>query len=195
VLSVDCPWRFSDKLPGDKRGAEKHYNVMTVEQLKRFELPPIDDNAIMFFWRVSSMQQEALDVIKAWGFTVKSELVWVKTTKTGKRHFGMGRYTRMEHEVCLICVKGLKGSKSSFAVQDKSVRSTFEAPVGVHSSKPDEFFAIVDRLVGKDARKVELFARKHRKGWVCFGDELPEEQPTSNRVDVARKRTKKAGQP
>lgn len=165
-IVVDCPWKFGDTLPGPKRGASKHYDVMTVEELCAFKLPPIDQRAIMFFWRVASMQDEALRVINAWGFQVKSELVWNKTTKHGKRQFGMGRYVRMEHEVCLIAV-----NDGTYPVNDKAIRSTFAAPVGRHSVKPDEFFEIVERLVG-DVPRVELFARKRRPGWTCYGNEL-----------------------
>lgn len=168
-LVVDCPWKFGDTLPGPKRGASKHYDVMDVDELCAFKLPPIDQRAIMFFWRVASMQDEALKVINAWGFTVKSELVWIKTTVTGKRHFGMGRYVRMEHETCLIAV-----NNTSYTVEDKAIRSTFSAPVGRHSEKPDEFFELVERLVG-DVPRVELFARKRRPGWMCYGNELPKE--------------------
>lgn len=37
----------------------------------------------LFLWRVGAMQDEALAVIKAWGFTLKAELVWIKTTLAG----------------------------------------------------------------------------------------------------------------
>jgi N6-adenosine-specific RNA methylase IME4 len=55
---------------------------MTLGDIKRFQLPPIDPaGAWLFLWRVASMQAEALDVAAAWGFTPKAEIVWVKTTR------------------------------------------------------------------------------------------------------------------
>lgn len=101
VIVADPAWSFGDKLPGKKRGAEKNYNVMSAEDIcgmargyapghalgpyttalamcsKRFRLA---DDALLFLWRVASMPQEALDVIRAWGFVPKSEIIWVKTT-------------------------------------------------------------------------------------------------------------------
>lgn len=175
VLVADPPWKFGDKLPGNGRGAEKHYPVLSVGEILRFPRPALADDCHLFLWRVASMQQEALDVAHAWGFTIKSELVWRKLTSGGKRWFGMGRRVRMEHEVCLI------GTRGSPKVLDRSIRSVFEAkvPDGRHSAKPDEFFAIVERLCGSPIgphrwapTHVELFARKTRPGWATYGNEL-----------------------
>jgi N6-adenosine-specific RNA methylase IME4 len=166
-IAADPPWKFGDKLPGDGRGAEKHYGVMDAADICRFALPPIADDAVLFCWRVAAMQQEALDVVKAWDFTLKSELVWKKLTKHGKRWFGMGRYVRAEHETCLIATRGRP------QILDRAVRSVFEAPAGRHSEKPEEFFQIVERLCG--GPRVELFARRHRANWTCYGNELTAE--------------------
>ena len=165
VLVADPPWPFDDNLGGEIRGAEAHYNVLSMQQIRRFPLPPMYENSILFLWRVSSMQQEALDVLNAWDFRLHSELVWKKLTKHGKRHFGMGRIVRAEHETCLIAVSGKP------IILDKSVRSIFEAPTGRHSEKPDVFYKLVERLSA--GPYAELFARRHRAGWTTFGDQLP----------------------
>ncbi len=168
IIAADPPWLFGDRLPGKKRGASKHYGCMSFLDICDFCLPPIADDALLFMWKVASMPIEASAVVRAWGFHAKSELVWVKTTKTGKRHFGMGRYTRQCHETCIIATRG-KGSK---LIKSKSIRSVFEAPVGRHSEKPEAFFEIIRELCGDDVRRAELFARKTRPGWDCFGNEV-----------------------
>jgi N6-adenosine-specific RNA methylase IME4 len=168
VVVADPPWRFGDKLPGKKRGASKHYACLTEQEIARFPLPPIADDALLFLWRVASMQEEALRVMRVWGFTPKSEIVWVKTT-SGARDarptlaMGMGRYVRNAHEVCLI------GRRGRASVVDKSVKSVFFAPRTLHSEKPGAFFDIVERL--SKGPYVELFARQQRLGWTCFGNE------------------------
>lgn len=167
-IAADPPWKFGDSLPGPGRGAAKHYDVMDSAGICNFALPPLADDAVLFCWRVASMQQEALDVVKAWGFVVKSELVWRKVTKNGKRWFGMGRYVRAEHETCLIATRGRP------QILSHSIRSVFEAPAGRHSEKPDEFFRIVEELC--PGPRVELFARRHRANWTCYGNELPDEE-------------------
>ncbi len=164
VLVADPPWRFSDRLPGNGRGAAKHYSTLSQVDILRFPLPPLARDAVLFLWRVSSMQAEALDVARVWGFTVKTELVWRKQTATGKRHFGMGRIVRAEHETCLVATRGRITPKV------RTVRSTFRAPVGRHSEKPERFYELVEELF--DGPYVELFARRQRRGWTCMGDEL-----------------------
>ena len=146
-------------------------------------LPPIADHARLFLWRVASMQEDALRVMRAWGFTQKSEIVWRKLTKTGKRHFGMGRTVRMEHEVCLV------GTKGRPPILSRSVRSMFDteiwidddpetgepigefaAPYEFHSKKPDVFYEIVESL--SPGPHVELFARQPRERWTSIGEAL-----------------------
>lgn len=170
-LTADPPWLFSDRLPGRGRGAAKHYSVMPIHEIQRFPLPAMAETSILFLWRVSSQVEEAYSVVRSWGFTPKTELVWLKKTHGGKRHFGMGRYLRAEHETCVIATRG----SATKLVKNKGLRTTFEAPVGRHSAKPDAFYELVETLV--EGPYAELFARRRRPGWTCFGDELPEESP------------------
>lgn len=165
VLYADPPWRFGDKLPGKSRGAAKNYRTLSTSDLMLWPLPPIADNAVLFLWRVAAMQEEALLVAKAWGFTVKSEIVWAKQTVRGKRWFGMGRQVRMAHEVCLIATRGRPQRKSM------SVSSLLEAVNHGHSQKPHEMYDVIEALYG--GPYVELFARdtQPRPGWTFKGDQ------------------------
>lgn len=174
VLVADPPWQPDDQLPGTTRGAANQYPTLSTVQLcaaRLFPIPLMMDDAVLALWRLSSMQQDALDVVSAWGFTVKTELVWVKLTVNGKKHFGMGRQVRAAHETCLIATRGRIRPKS------RSVRSVFEAPVPtdssgrrIHSAKPDAFFDIIERLY--DGPYVELFSRRERSGWLALGNEI-----------------------
>lgn len=170
TLEADPPWLHGDKLPGPKRGAEKHYagGVMTLPEICRFPLPELADNAWLFLWTLHTHRREALIVAEVWGFkpVIKGEIVWEKTTQKGNIATGMGRTVRMAHEVCLIFKRGRPVRHSA------SVKSVVRAQRREHSRKPDEFYAEVSRLVGGGGRKVSLFAREHRDGWECFGDEL-----------------------
>lgn len=169
VLCADPPWQFGDKLPGPGRGAEKHYPTMSVEELCAFPVPSLADDCVLFLWRVAAMQQEALDVMKAWGFKQKTEVVWRKQTINGCRWFGMGRIFRAEHETCLV------GTRGRPEVQDRSTRSVFDATAGRHSAKPEGFYDIVEKLY--KGPYAELFARRVRPGWACFGNEVEVEPP------------------
>lgn len=169
VLTADPPWKFDDRLPGEGRGAERHYRTMSVFDICAFPIPEMLPDSILFLWRVSSMVEAAYKVVRAWGFEPKSELIWQKLTATGKEHFGMGRYVRASHETCIIATSGRMTDK----IKSRSVRSIFSAPVGRHSEKPERFFDLVEEMV--EGPYAELFARRRRPGWTCFGDELPRE--------------------
>lgn len=80
LLVADPPWKFGDRLPGETRGAERQYKCLPVDKIMRFPLPALEKDALLLLWRVSSMQQEALDVARSWGFKVVSEIVWDKVT-------------------------------------------------------------------------------------------------------------------
>lgn len=182
VVCADPSWLFNDHLPGETRGASKQYDCMTTYDICRLATDdqmrimnqPVAEDAVLFLWRVAAMQQSALDVARAWGFTVKTDLVWLKKTADGLRHFGMGRTLRAEHETCLVATRGRP------EVLNHSVRSTFvtdldlnglSARTGRHSQKPEEFYAIVESLF--NGPYLELFAREKRTGWTCIGDEVP----------------------
>lgn len=165
VIYADPPWRFGDRLPGPGRGAAKHYRTLTTSDIMLWPLPTIADNAVLFLWRVAAMQEDALLVASAWGFTVKSEIVWIKKTRHDNRWFGMGRSVRMGHEVCLIATRGRPQRKSM------AVYSLLEAVNHGHSQKPHEMYDTIERLYG--GPYVELFARdtQPRPGWTFKGDQ------------------------
>jgi N6-adenosine-specific RNA methylase IME4 len=169
VIVADPPWKFGDSLPGPKRGASKFYGCLTLPEIKAFPRPPVAKDALLFLWRVAAMPEEALEVCRAWGFTPKSEIVWIKTTATGRRAFGMGRYTRQCHETCIIATRG----RGLTLIRDHSIRSVFDAPVARHSEKPDEFYALVGKMT--DGKRAELFARRVRPGFTPFGDQVESE--------------------
>lgn len=162
-LVADPPWSFGDKLPGNGRGAVKHYQTMTLAEICTFELPRLAPDCWLFLWRVSAMPTEALAVVRAWGFVPKSELVWCKV-KNKRLQIGMGRSVRLSHETCIIAKRG-KPERLSAAVP-----SVFFAPRGQHSAKPDAFYRVVEKLV--PGPRVELFARARREGWTQQGLEL-----------------------
>ena len=183
---ADPPWFFGDKLPGKTRGAGSNYTLMRNPDICAFgsTLPPIADDAVLFLWRVASMPQEALDVVAAWGFKPKTEIVWQKETVTGKRHFGMGRIVRAEHETCLIAARGrpivkAKNIRSTFAADEGETRiidpmhdlddALFSAQVGAHSAKPERIYQIIEELY--DGPYLSVFDRRQRAGWTCIGDE------------------------
>jgi len=173
VLVADPPWRAKDKLPGPGRGASKHYRDMSLVEIASFPLPKLTEDAVLILWRVAWAQEEALQVCRAWGFEAQSELVWVKITKDGKRlRVGMGRYTRLCHETAIIARRIGQGPPERLSM---GVKSIVYAERGEHSAKPEAAYRAIESLYA--GPYVELFARKPRKGWTCYGDALGKPHP------------------
>jgi N6-adenosine-specific RNA methylase IME4 len=84
-IVCDPPWNFKDslKMSDVKRGAQANYDTMTMQEIR--ELPVKDychpDGAVLCLWVPSSLLQDGLDTMKAWGFQHKQTYVWVKTKK------------------------------------------------------------------------------------------------------------------
>lgn len=183
MLVVDPPWAHKDKL--GLRGADRHYKsgTMSLEAIKRFKLPPLEPDCVLFLWRVETMLQEALDVARAWGFNpTKGGMIWRKLTVTGKEHFGMGYIVRGAHEGCIIATRGKP------KIKRRDVRSIFSAPVPreggkvKHSAKPDLFFALVRSMY--DGPRASLFERTQRTGFKCFGDEMQGELACTRQLEL-----------
>lgn len=174
VAVADPPWHFEDSLPGPARGASKHYRTLSLDDIKRFPLPPIGENAWLFLWRVGAMVPEAYEVVKAWGFEVKSEIVWVKTVKgtsgPAPLRIGMGRTVRNSHETAIVAKRGNPKRLSA------SIPSVIFAPPTQHSAKPALFYDKVEEFA--EGPYVDIFARRYRYNWTCIGDELAEEEQT-----------------
>lgn len=185
VIVADPPWEARDQLPGPRRGAKKVYkSTMKLRDIMSLRIPPTTEDALLFLWRVAWMVPEAYDVVRAWGFTAKSELVWVKTKsfegddvpvegdEPDLGPMGMGWYSRQQHEVCIIAAKG----RGASLIEAHDVRSVIYAPnTPEHSEKPQAAYQAIERLIGKLSPRVELFARAPRSGWDCFGNELETE--------------------
>ena len=125
------------------------------------------DDCVLFLWATFPQLQEALQVIKAWGFQYKTvAFVWLKQNKSGKGwFFGLGFWTRGNAEICLLATKGKPRRKSA------RVHQFLISPLRGHSQKPDEAREKIVELMG-DLPRLELFARNKADGWDVWGNEV-----------------------
>lgn len=168
LIYADPPWTYNDKAAAGKRGAGFKYDLMTLDALKALPIQQIAaKDCLLAMWWVGPMPQEALDLVKAWGFTLKTMkgFTWHKLTKHGKDHFGMGHWTRGNTEDCLFAVKGKPKRVNA------GVSQIITAPIREHSRKPDEVRNALVKLMG-DVPRIELFARQRHEGWQAWGNEL-----------------------
>jgi N6-adenosine-specific RNA methylase IME4 len=168
IIYADPPWNSNSQFGRDKKkGNKQHYSLMDKESIKSLPIGKIaDNNCVLLLWAVDTQLQDALDTIKAWGFTYKTiGFTWVKETKNGKDHFGVGMWTRKNPEVCLLATKGMPKRVGC------GVRQLQRHKVRVHSRKPDEIRDAIIELCG-DLPRVELFCRYPAKDWDSWGNEV-----------------------
>lgn len=173
IIYADPPWKYNDKMKmqgthGMIRGAESFYNTMTLQDIKSLPIKDIaTEDAILFMWVTMPLLPNVFEVIEAWGFKYKTcGFCWVKRTKNGNIHLGMGHYTRGNAELCLI---GIKKNKPQF--HTRSLSQIVESEIRKHSQKPDEIRDKIVELCG-DVPRIELFARQYAEGWDCWGNEV-----------------------
>tara|TARA_R110000823_G_C15671261_1_gene473178 strand:+ start:42 stop:638 length:597 start_codon:yes stop_codon:yes gene_type:complete len=175
IIYADPPWQFNNVKTGGslKSGAESKYMTTSIEDLKAMDVNSIAaDDALLVMWWVGSMPQEAIDLVKAWGFTLKNMngIVWNKLTAKNNPHFGMGFYTRAGSESCLIATKGKfkPASRSVRAVFRAEEQIQFEGKILSHSEKPKQVRELIVELAG-DLPRLEMFNRDD--SWAVFGNE------------------------
>lgn len=133
---------------------------MNLFEIKHFVFPHDFDSCLLLFWSWNSCLPECLEVVKAWGFTYRTLITWIKPK------MGIGNYTRNASEHIILATKG-KYEKPDKA---KSFTSWFIAERREHSRKPEYQYDIAE-ILGKPPY-LELFARRTREGWLSYGNEL-----------------------
>ncbi|EMD0638810.1 hypothetical protein VPZ60_004226 [Salmonella enterica] len=171
LIYADPAWNYRDKAKSGKRGASFKYPTMKVEDICRLPVWQLADpeSCLLAMWWVPTMVEEALAVMKAWGFrlmTMKG-FTWHKTCKNqqDKSAMGMGHLTRANTEDVLFAVRGKMPER-----QCASIIQHFSAPRMEHSAKPDCVRQKLVQLVG-DVPRIELFARGRVDNWDTWGNE------------------------
>ncbi|MCB1257105.1 MAG: hypothetical protein KDB26_08380 [Microthrixaceae bacterium] len=173
---ADPPWRYSNT--ASRGAAENHYPTMSIDELCSLSVvrDSAAEDAHLYLWATSSHLPEAFDVMRAWGFDYRTQIVWTKP------QMGMGNYFRVSTEIVLFGTKG--DAEVPAALGDATVDGVgFTSPRRKHSQKPPEFPEMVMSL--SPGRYMELFSRcnrtrdidvecdctKCRFGWTVWGNQ------------------------
>lgn len=160
IVLADPPWRY-EHVKTESRAIENQYPTMDTDAICAMPIQKlVTDDAVLFLWAPSPKLEEAMRVIRAWGFVPKTSMVWVKD------RIGMGYYVRAQHELLLIATRGEPPTPPESARPS----SVIEAPVGAHSVKPVAAHEAIERMY-PELPKLELFARKQRAGWQAWGNQ------------------------
>ena len=120
----------------------------------------------LYLWVPNALIAEGLEVMRRWGFTYKSNLVWHKIRKDGGSDGrGVGFYFRNVTELVLFGIRGSMRTLNPGRTQVNYLSTRKRE----HSRKPDEFYDIVESC--SPGPYLELFARHKRVGWDQWGNE------------------------
>lgn len=163
VIIADPPWDFSSnsvERPG--RNTRRHYPCMKTSEICAIPVKELcARDALLLMWGTVPMLEDALRVLKAWGFRYKSQLVWPKG------RIGTGYWSRNAHEFVLI------GRRGRFPCPRPALFPTSVIPgrAGKHSQKPAWVHERVEER-HPEVTKLELFARTARPGWTALGNQI-----------------------
>ena len=110
TILADPPWQFMNKTgkvaPEHKRLAR--YGTMKLDEIAALPVTDIAaPTAHLYLWCPNALLPEGLLVMRAWGFTYKSDIVWHKIRKDGGSDGrGVGFYFRNVTELILFGVRG-----------------------------------------------------------------------------------------
>ena len=178
IIYADPPWNYNDKRnkpgknnPSGAGGCAKHYNTMTMDELKSLSVNKISaDDCYLFMWVTSPFMKEGIELIEHWNFKyITIPFVWIKNKQDSDeiRGDGIGNYTPNNAEYVLL------GRKGKYWRNSTKVKQVLVHPKLSHSEKPNEIRERIVELCG-DVLRIELFSRQRYDGWDAWGDELSE---------------------
>lgn len=177
TILADPPWQFQNrtgKMAPEHRRLSR-YGTMKLDDVVAMPVADlVAEPAHLYLWVPNALLPEGLEVMRAWGFAYKSNIVWHKVRKDGGPDGrGVGFYFRNTTELVLFGVRGKNARTKQPGRRQVNIIKTQKRE---HSRKPDELYDVVEAC--SEGPFLELFARGPRKGWTAWGDEAEEYSPS-----------------
>jgi N6-adenosine-specific RNA methylase IME4 len=169
TVLADPPWRFANrtgKMAPEHRRLSR-YTTMTLQEIARLPVAQLVlPRSHLYLWVPNALVREGLEVMRGWGFTYKTTLVWYKVRRDGgPDRRGVGFYFRNVTELVLFGTRGALRTLAPGRRQANIIVSRKRE----HSRKPDELYDIIEQC--SPGPYLELFARQARSGWTPWGNE------------------------
>ena len=176
TILADPPWQFQNrtgKVAPEHRRLTR-YGTMTPEDIKALPIADIaDEKSHLYLWVPNALLPDGLQVMKAWGFTYKTNIIWHKIRKDGgPAGRGVGFYFRNTTEMLLFGVKGHMRTLQPGRTQVNIIKSRKQE----HSRKPDEQYELIEKC--SPPEYLEIFGRGSRANWTVFGNQAAEYEIT-----------------
>lgn len=169
TILADPPWLFDNRTG---KVAPEHRRLYRYQTLTNDEILnlPVREIALpkshLYLWIPNALISFGLQVMEAWGFNYKTNIVWYKVRKDGgPDRRGVGFYFRNVTELVLF---GVRGGFRTLAPGRRQENIVITRKRG-HSRKPDELYSIIEAC--SPGPYIELFARSQRPGWATWGNE------------------------
>lgn len=178
TIYADPPWQFSNRTgkmaPEHKR--LNRYSTMKLNDIKELPVSDVaDEKTHLYLWVPNALLPQGLEVMKAWGFEYKTNLIWEKVRKDGMPDGrGVGFYFRNVTEILLF---GIRGDNNRTLQPGRSQVNLLRSMKREHSRKPDEFIDLIESC--SPGPYLELFARGDRENWDMWGNQASDDyEPT-----------------
>ena len=174
TIYADPPWQFQNRTgkvaPEHKRLSR--YSTMTLNDIKQLPVSEAaDEKCHLYLWVPNALLPDGLEVMKAWGFEYKTNIIWEKVRKDGMPDGrGVGFYFRNVTEILLF---GIKGNNNRTLQAGRSQVNLIRSMKREHSRKPDEIVDLIQSC--SSGPYLELFARGNRDNWDMWGNQATEE--------------------
>lgn len=174
TVLADPPWRFvnrTGKVAPEHRRLSR-YPTMELPEICALPVAEfLEDRAHCYLWVPNALLPEGLQVLSAWGFEYKSNIVWHKVRKDGGSDGrGVGFYFRNVTELLLF---GTRGRNARTLAPGRRQVNMLQTRKREHSRKPDEQYALIEDCSW--GPKLELFGRGLRAGWTVWGNQADED--------------------
>lgn len=169
TIVMDPPWRVhqppalgrGNGFPKAGPNQPLPYGTMDVGDIAALPVASVAaKDCHLYVWTINRYVEQTYQLVRQWGFTPSTLLVWAKTPMG----LGAGGAYALTTEYVLFARRG-RGAYE----QSRHPTSWWNWPRGEHSAKPDAFLDVVERV--SPSPYLEMFARRARFGWVYWGDQ------------------------
>ena len=176
TILADPPWQFTNrtgKMAPEHRRLSR-YTTLTLQAIKDIPVAVVAaKQSHLYLWVPNALLREGLEVMEAWGFHYKTNLIWHKIRKDGGPDGrGVGFYFRNTTEIVLFGVRGRLRTLAAGRTQVNIIKTRKRE----HSRKPEELYNIIAAC--SPGPFLELFARGQRANWDQWGNEVVDYTPS-----------------
>ncbi|XP_060524520.1 N(6)-adenine-specific methyltransferase METTL4 isoform X2 [Cylas formicarius] len=166
LILLDPPW-YNKYIRRKRKKSPHAYNMMANEELKNIPLENmLTDNGLIVVWCTNSPKHITYlkDIVfKKWKVGYISTWYWVKVTKSGETVCDFSKPNGKQPFERIII-----GSRNNCLPKEKKL--IVSVPSAIHSHKPI-LHQIFKKIISKDPKCLEIFARNLLPHWTSYGNE------------------------